>query len=49
MEEDRARNLDIEQMIKRKLRDTERVYDLSKWLSTEWPKNKGTTSHSGNM
>ena len=31
--------LDIEQMVKRELRDSERVCELSReWHSTEWPR-----------
>ena len=36
MDEDRARYLDIEQMVKRELRDAERVYVNSHF--TEWPR-----------
>ena len=36
MDEDRARYLDIEQMVKRELRDAERVYVNG--ISTEWPR-----------
>ena len=42
MDEDRARYLDIEQMVKHELRDAERVYVNGKGLcerhSTEWPR-----------
>ena len=47
MDEDMARYLDIEQMVKRELRDAERGYVNG--ILQNGIENQGTTSHSGNM